>query len=392
MLDKFGKYFKEIDYKETTPIRDFNLTKEEERALQNYFSENLPGRVIPENLIPAEINKLSDEVDEVLAKKFLEDSFLTFGNIPKYAQDSAGKKKWFSELGDFAMDVTLDERFYYPEGPVISHAAEISGYFSIGIHEDNKANESILKEIYDSLSHNAVKVGISDLPVLFRYETLPELVSTGYNTRWRPMPGSVRVESLWGGATSNLAMRNNSTAANCYVITGHMGSNKSLIGIGQKIYQNYQPTTSNEAGTVDRHASNNTADAVRVNFTEVLRGVHIGSGSVIPIHDHSDPAIGIIVYKSGITSAVTSGKVTKVGLSNQVSSSYGALSKQAAADFTGSEGDSGAPVYSRDWIIGSGYYNTYYGLYWGNNANGSLFSINSCIRSELGVTPLLTAF
>ena len=83
-------------------------------------------------------------------------------------------------------------------------------------------DDKLLQEIYDQLSIDAAKVGISDLPVLFRYGS-SDTLAAGYDLEYSNIPGGVTCSSNWVTATTNIAARDVTNGVLCYVISGHMG-------------------------------------------------------------------------------------------------------------------------------------------------------------------------
>jgi len=265
--------------------------------------------------------------------------------------------------------------YLYPKGPVIGYGWNINGYFLVAFYENITIETSQVDEIYAIVDKHAQKTGIQEVPVAFKLESFPQLELTGYDARYRPIIGGIQVQYVKSGttyqSTLGFAVRD-ASGSKGYVIARHAGNS---IGL-----QIYQPTvsSSNKAGTVSKLGGNN-ADASFVPYSDVEATIHLGGYLTAPVKGYTDPMVGWKVYKSGITTGITSGNV--IEKRDQITGPEGQiLYNQWRADYYSSGGDSGSPVYH----IGSTG-REIVGVHWGS---GGWFSPVSGIQSDLGVVPL----
>ncbi len=101
------------------------------------------------------------------------------GKIPKF-ENKTEKKEWFEkldELGDSLRESQSLKEFKYPAGPVITYGYSIYGYFFVDFKKDFEYNETLTEEIYEIIDEEARKLGIENIPVVFRISGMPELES-----------------------------------------------------------------------------------------------------------------------------------------------------------------------------------------------------------------------
>ncbi|MTI94749.1 MAG: hypothetical protein FH749_04555 [Firmicutes bacterium] len=173
MFDELGAYWLEVDRSSGTS--DTNLSEIEQAALSEYLEEKFPERSFSESIRSGDTESIEEALRERVRQELLEDSFLILGEPPASASDQVEWALWISDLSNFAANVGLGAKYYYPDGPVVSHGAEITGYFSVGIDPD-RYDQEIVDDIYSIISEKAAEHDV-DVPVLFRFSGPPELQS-----------------------------------------------------------------------------------------------------------------------------------------------------------------------------------------------------------------------
>ncbi|HZK61590.1 MAG TPA: hypothetical protein VFC41_05895 [Anaerovoracaceae bacterium] len=344
------------------------------------FPKDLPERILLGlNDSQLQDKGIPDFVPEVFENLKKEQKVLdTRGKTPRFETEKE-RQNWLNKLDKNRISVRDEMRPYlYPKGPVIGYGWSINGYFLVAFYENITIETSQVDEIYAIVDKQAQKTGIQDVPVVFKLEAFPQLDLTGYDARYRPIIGGIQVQYVKSGTTYQSTLgfaAKDASGTKGYVIARHAGNS---IGL-----QIYQPTVSffNKAGTVSK-LGGNYADASFVPYSDVEATIHLGATTTAPVKDYKDPVAGWKIYKSGITTGITSGyTIEKV---DQVTQSGGwVLYDQWRADYDSSSGDSGSPVYH----IGSTG-REIVGIHWGHTSLYSYFSPVSGVKADLGVDPL----
>lgn len=145
-------------------------------------------------------------------------------------------------------------------------------------------------------------------------------------------------------------------------------------GIGAAIYQ---PGTSRQVGTVNYY-NYVFADAAWVEASNVADDVYYqDNNQTKDVSNEGDTTYGHTVYKSGISTGLTSGTV------NNVYIDMGTLQDQFTATYSSTSGDSGAPVFVEGSTV------NLVGVHKGRWGDNAAFSPISGVKQELGITPLL---
>jgi len=138
------------------------------------------GRIGGERAVGPLTDALNDEDEGVrlFAKMGLESIgnqqnntlIMTYGKEREfYIEDQ--RREWYDQL-DTICNLARNnmESYLYPEGPVISYGWGIENCVGVGILEGSEVNSSTLDNIYDTLDRMGKKIGVNDVPVVFRYE------------------------------------------------------------------------------------------------------------------------------------------------------------------------------------------------------------------------------
>ena len=94
----------------------------------------------------------------------------TFGKEREfYIEDQT--REWYKKL-DTICKIARNymEPYSYPEGPVVSYGWGIENRVGVGILEGSEVNKSTLDNIYDVFNRAGKKIGVADVPVVFKYE------------------------------------------------------------------------------------------------------------------------------------------------------------------------------------------------------------------------------
>lgn len=348
-------------------------------APNKVFPEDLPERVLlglnDSQLQDREIPDFGPEVFETLKneKKVID----TRGKIPRFETEKE-RRNWLNKLDKNRISVQ-DEMlpYMYPNGSVIEYGWNYKGYFSVVFYEDITVNTSQVDEIYATIDKHAQKMGTHDVPVVFKIESFPQFVLSGYDAKYRPLIGGIQIQTQKSGstysATLGFAAVDNSGNKG-YVTAKHFANS---IGL-----QIWQPTVSifNKAGTVSKMGGDH-ADASFIPYSNVEASIHLGDSVTAPVKGTKNPVIGWKVYMSGKTTGASTGYVEEV-----VNTQYpdGTIYiDQVKATYNSAGGDSGAPVY---YLSGADRYIV--GINAAIGGGYSYFSPISAVESELGITTL----
>lgn len=109
-------------------------------------------------------NTNSDDNNEIIA---------TFGKEREFNTEDE-RQKWFDEIDIVGNALSIDlQKYMHPDGPIIMHGRSYNGYITVYFLEGSKVNDSLMNEIYDTIDQRAVQNGIEDIPVEFRFESIP---------------------------------------------------------------------------------------------------------------------------------------------------------------------------------------------------------------------------
>jgi hypothetical protein len=79
------------------------------------------------------------------------------------------RKEWLDKLDTIGSGVRDHMLPYHcPDGPIISYGYNDNGYISVEFSEGDGVSEAYMDEIYDIFNWQAMQMGISDIPVVFK--------------------------------------------------------------------------------------------------------------------------------------------------------------------------------------------------------------------------------
>jgi len=321
-----------------------------------------------------------ETLEEIKKKPYV---FEVYGKIPEFSTTEQ-RMRWLSLLENIAENVRKNhmlDRYFYPNGPVIAYGYDYRGYLRVSLEKNSSVNKTTLDSIYKAFDYHATKKRVRDVPVVFMFESFPAVEAR--DSYWRPIIGGVQAQVEQDGSTYSATVgfaAEDSNGNKGYVVSGHFGNSVDL--------QIWQPSISwwrfwYKAGKVAK-VGGVYADASWVPYDNVDAEVYIADDDITgPIGAYGDPSPGLYVYKSGITTGLTvgkvMGKVTEIGHPD-----FGKLYDQWYADYDSALGDSGSPVY----YINSDYKRELIGIHWGRTDLYAYFSPISGVQKDLGVTPL----
>lgn len=105
------------------------------------------------------------------------DYFATYGNISSKYKIEEGQS-WINKLdrlGDNIRENNSLSPYFYPNGSIISYGHDRWGYFVVSIDKNSTVSKTTLDEIYGIIDDEAQKMGIYEVPVAFRYTSIPRL-------------------------------------------------------------------------------------------------------------------------------------------------------------------------------------------------------------------------
>lgn len=311
------------------------------------------------------------------------------GSIPTFST-SDERKQWLNTIDKLYTNFNKDYKkgilkHLYPNGPVIAYGYSIDGILQVVIEKGQKISPANQNEIYNLFSNCGQKINVKNTPLVFVYGNFP--VQTSRSSSWRPLIGGIQIISDGNGspATSTLgfAAKTNSGTKG-FVVSEHAAP---FIGSGV-----YQPTASSYVGSVTKY-SNAAADASWVPSSNVNAQIYeYDTNQLRTVTSYGDPAVGDLVYKSGIVTGETAGYVSvKESVYNNGLGKY--LDGQCVAGYQCDSGDSGSPVFYPLYGTTNA---KIHGIHWGGMGtytpgygySTSVFSPVSGIHNDLGVYPL----
>lgn len=326
---------------------------------------------------PETIDKLKSNPDFIAAH----------GSIPTFAT-SEERKQWLDKLDKVYTKANKNykteiSKYFYPTGPVIAYGYTIDGVIEVTIKKGDKSDTAKENAIYDLFSNYGQENNVKNIPLVVVYGDFP--VKTSRSSDWKNMGGliggiQIVSDGNGGAAVSTLGFAaKTSSGTKGFVVAEH-----AAPFIGSAIYE---PTasSSNYVGSVAKY-SNTEADASWVPSTNVRAVIYdYDTDHTRNVVSYGDPAVGNMVYKSGITTGRTNGQVTAKKTTKLDVGVGRTLYNQCLAQFSCEPGDSGSPVYILSGTTGA----KIVGILWGQNgASSSYFSPVSGIHNDLGVYPL----
>jgi hypothetical protein len=322
---------------------------------------------------------MDDKISVSLAPCYSEKMIKSYGPVPVFTRDHqiesrgiltdytiADRNALYAKLDNLYESTkdTFNREYAYPQGPVISYGYNALGSMAVGIYEKSTVDPKTLDEMYSFIAAESKNQGIDNVPVVFYSEPIPQL-DLGRTDMWRPVIGGVQTGTPAGAFTVGFAATLGGQTG--FVTTGHGG------GVGTTVYQ---PNPSYPLGTVTISSGGASSDSSWVSYSNSAGQIFESSSSQPWVYGWSDPSVGMNVYMSGITSGVSSGTVLQ---KSSAWNSYFAktIDNQYYADYTGTGGDSGAPVYYKD---SSGHIQLS-GVHWAHSTY-SIFSPISNVLSD----------
>jgi hypothetical protein len=98
------------------------------------------------------------------------------GNVPTFL-DEDERLQWKDDVFDARNVKELEPYFAYYGGPLVSYSFQrYGGYVKVGVNKDTpeKVNDSSINEIYQIFFDHYEEVGISDIPVVFVWDEVPQ--------------------------------------------------------------------------------------------------------------------------------------------------------------------------------------------------------------------------
>jgi hypothetical protein len=281
------------------------------------------------------------------------------GTIPSL-MTSEERSTYLSKLDAIRLEIEKEDEFkkyLYPMGPIIGYGFNINGTFEVTYYENSSFEKNTTDEIYNLITNKAETYGIQSIPVLFEQKTFLKPTSSpepGYDVRYRPLVGGIQVKTSFDNGSTITTSTLGFTAINenyekGYVVAGHAASEMGML-VCQPYYSEY-PNSIYKIGTVDVIGTPEglfgwlEADASFVEYEDISPQIHIGNEVLRYVYGYQDPTLGMEVYKSGRSTGVTSGEVTKVRNDYVYLPDGAFLHNQTYADFHAEKKDSGSPVY-----------------------------------------------
>ena len=100
---------------------------------------------------------------------------IKYGNLPDFKSEK-DRQNWLTKLDTLGNSIRakgLLDSYFYPNGQIISYGYDHSGYFVVTFKKCSKVEKSEMDEIYEIIKEEARKLGINNVPVLFRFESFP---------------------------------------------------------------------------------------------------------------------------------------------------------------------------------------------------------------------------
>lgn len=299
------------------------------------------------------------------------------GTVPGLTENKE-KLEWLNLIDECltSSDDELNSYIKESDGTLVAFGTDYGGYLFVVFDKNMKGeiDDSITNKLYDVISTNAEKTGVSDIPVVFMYGG--EDIEESRSSYWRPIIGGIKITHPWPTYSTVAFAAEDGNGNEGYVMSGHAALSGG--GIGSDISQYFL-----NAGTIT-DIGGYYSDSAWVEYSNVNPEIYYDDTNILKdVYAYMDPSLGSSVYQSGARSGLTDGVVTKT-YHTQQSSSFGYLYKQFSADYDSESGDSGGPVFttttSGKLIL--------YGLHKGRYNGDAAFSPISGIKEDLDIEPL----
>lgn len=323
---------------------------------------------------------IDEKVYDALVPCYSENLIKSFGPVPidTTGQPVSGsiasgftsfidRDAWYKKLDRLYEETkySVDEKYSYPRGPVISYGYDALGSVSVGIYDKQEVNEETIDQIYAFISDEAGKEGIDTLPVIFFSAPMPQ-TDLDRDDAWRPVIGGVQGANSIGAFTIGFAATRSGQEG--VITVGHAGS------VGTTIYQ---PGSGYSIGTITVSSEGANSDSAFITYDDTAGYIFETSQSQPGVSGGTDPWLNLGVTKSGISTGVTSGTV--VSQTSLYNSFFGkTIYNQWYGSFSSASGDSGSPVYFKD----ANQQIQIVGIYWGRGSY-AVFSPISSVLSDL---------
>jgi hypothetical protein len=306
------------------------------------------------------------------------------GKMPSF-ENTEQRQDWLTLLQNVSDGVRDNPKYnisdyMYPKGPVVGYGCDINGTLIVIVESGTNLEKAEIKRIYNFFNQEGRKKNKADVPLVFEYGEFPELNSRTSSWISRGLIGGIKVctEKPTGVVQSTLGFAaKTSSGTKGYVVAGH-----AAPSIGDQIWQ---PTAvgGNQVGKVTK-VGGRCADASWVPYSNVVAKVYDADTDLLKdVKSYStNPQLGWLVFKSGISTGTTSGTIYQY-LSSVSHPTFGSLTGQYTAKYSSAGGDSGSPIYR---TVTGGV--QIVGIHWGSSNSKGYFSPIRGVTSDLGVTPL----
>ena len=367
------------------------------------ISENNTSTAVTTGLVTSdELDSIIEQIpptDPSILEKMSENKSVlkTYGKIPEITT-GIEVYKWFNKLDSIRINLNANNEmksYFYPSGPVEAYGTNANGYFWVIFDERYNAKNEDFDAIFDLINKQAIKLNITNVPVVFSTGTPITPVSASisqvstistnpYLVYYRPITAGIAdsiVQNTSGClGTIGFTAKRNSDNTKGYVMAGHTAWFQTGLS-------SYQPTydSNNLAGTVSKIGLN--TDAAFIPYSNVTAKMHIGGGTFVTVKGYYSGGIsGMTLTKSGSASGSVTGEYVGVLTGQTIDGHY--MDKIELMTTTALSGDSGAPVY----YISHGRYKIVGIVSSAAIINGgteaTIYIPCGEVMSKLGVTPL----
>ena len=102
---------------------------------------------------------------------------IEYGKLPDFKSEK-DRQNWMTKLDTLGNSIRakgLLDSYFYPNGQIISYGYDHSGYFVVTFKNCSMVEKQQMNEIYEIIDVEARKLGIENIPVLFRVESFPSV-------------------------------------------------------------------------------------------------------------------------------------------------------------------------------------------------------------------------
>lgn len=298
------------------------------------------------------------------------------GKMPSLVLED-DKRNWLKKINKCGLEISTSEELepymYRNGGLVIMTGYGSGGSLIVAFNEEAKGTfdeDEYINNIYEIYNSKSAKLGITDIPVRFEYESIP--VEESRSNTWRPLIGGLYIAHSTSSSTLGFAAEKVHNGDDGYIMTGHAGGTGTTI---------YQPFPYSIGSIVDLEGV--YADAAWVKYSNVDAKIYYDDTDVTKsVKSYGDPSANDDIFISGKATGLSSGNAVEYVYSVS-SSTHGTLYGQWRADYTSASGDSGAPIFKE--VTGGV---KIVGIHWGASPSYKYFSPVSGIEDDLGVVPL----